>query len=107
MWGQRDNRGVKPPLSITQVSDAERTMVKQIAYGLCYGMGSGRMAAALGVSELKAREMADDFKGSHPSLTGWMQVRLHKTGAGRLQGGCSLGDGRLSVLFLKLSMARS
>lgn len=49
-------------------------MVKQIVYGLCYGMGSGKMAAALGIPELKAREMADDFKGSHPALIQWMQV---------------------------------
>jgi hypothetical protein len=57
-----------------QVTDAERAMVKQITYGLCYGMGSGKMAAALGIPELQAREMADDFKGSHPALTDWMQV---------------------------------
>jgi hypothetical protein len=49
-------------------------MVKQIVYGLCYGMGSGRMAAALDVSELRARELSEDFKGSHPALTAWMQV---------------------------------
>lgn len=49
-------------------------MVKQITYGLCYGMGSGKMATRLGVPELQAREMADDFKGSHPALTAWMQV---------------------------------
>jgi DNA polymerase I-like protein with 3'-5' exonuclease and polymerase domains len=49
-------------------------MVKQIVYGLCYGMGSGRMAAALDVSELKARELSEDFKGCHPALTAWMQV---------------------------------
>lgn len=50
-------------------------MVKQLLYGLAYGMGSGRMAATLEVSELEAREMADDFKGSHPALIAWMQVR--------------------------------
>ena len=57
-----------------QVSDAERSMVKQIVYGLCYGMGSGRMAAALSIPEVKARELSDDFKRSHPALTAWTQV---------------------------------
>lgn len=64
-----------PHLSGAQVTDVERATVKQLMYGLSYGMGSGRMAAALGVSELKARRMADDFKGSHPALMAWLQVR--------------------------------
>lgn len=77
-------RNSTPHAVCMQVSDAERAMVKQLMYGLAYGMGSGRIAATLGVSELKAREMSDDFKGSHPALIAWMQVRVKDCPTGSL-----------------------
>lgn len=70
------------PPKTTQVTDSERAVVKQIVYGLSYGMGPGRVAAALGIPELKARELCEDFKGSHPSLTAWMEVRVGVGGWG-------------------------
>ena len=51
-----------------QVTPAQRTQAKAIAYGLLYGKGKAALAADLGVAPDEAARLMDDFRKSIPGL---------------------------------------
>jgi hypothetical protein len=63
------------PLPTPQVTPVQRNQAKRLAYGLLYGMGAQALAAELGVAVGEALRLSDDFRRSHATLDGWIQVR--------------------------------
>jgi len=56
------------------VTAEERSGAKQICYGLVYGIGSGRLAAELGISRAQAQEFQTSFMREFPGIDKWIGV---------------------------------
>jgi DNA polymerase theta len=55
------------------VSEAERTWAKSIAYGLLYGKGTHSLAVDLGVPVAEAAVLVDNFRTSLPGISTWLE----------------------------------
>ena len=55
------------------VADSQRQQVKQLTYGLLYGMGEKRLGENLGVSTAKAKSLKQEFLESFPDLGAWIE----------------------------------
>lgn len=56
----------------SQVSAEERSGAKRICYGLVYGIGAGRLAAELGISQNQAREFQSSFTREYSGVAAWV-----------------------------------
>lgn len=56
------------------VTAEERSGAKQICYGLVYGMGSGRLAAELGISRTQAQDFQTSFAREFPGIDTWIGI---------------------------------
>lgn len=59
------------------VTDSQRQQVKQLTYGLLYGMGEKRLGENLEVSAAKAKSLKQEFLESFPDLGAWIEQIVH------------------------------
>lgn len=59
------------------VTDSQRQQVKQLTYGLLYGMGEKRLGENLDVSAAKAKSLKQEFLESFPDLGVWIERIVH------------------------------
>ncbi|KAK9836945.1 hypothetical protein WJX81_001769 [Elliptochloris bilobata] len=70
---------------LDQVTPAQRTQAKAIAYGLLYGKGRAALAAELGIAPGEAARLMDSFRRSIPGLDAWLTAAVRDCKATRTQ----------------------
>ncbi|KAL0124938.1 hypothetical protein PUN28_006657 [Cardiocondyla obscurior] len=62
-----------------QVTNEMRQRVKQLCYGMIYGMGVKSLAESLCISETEAQEFLESFMNAYPGIYKWLNKVLEET----------------------------
>lgn len=72
------NAGEDPHVTTSKIMGCTRKQAKQIAFGLIYSMGVGKLAGALGVSEDEAKRLKMKFFSSLPNVRDLLKTVMKK-----------------------------